>query len=172
MNKQFDKMTTFNVSKDGNIEMGIADVELPDIEYMQEKISGAGIAGEVELPTLGHLLSMVTKIKWRTVTKDSIVLAAPTTHDLEMRGVQQYYEGGGGNLGVQPVVINLRCLPKKTGLGKMGVGIKTDTENNFETVYLKLQIDGKKVIEIDKFNYICYISGTDWLADVKSALGL
>ncbi len=172
MNKQFDKMTTFSVFDTGEVEVGMADVELPDLEFMQEKISGAGIAGEVELPTLGHLLSMTTKIKWRTVTKESVVLVAPTTHDLEMRGAQQYYEGGGGNLGVQQIVINIRCLPKKMGLGKMGVGIKTDTENNFETVYLKLQIDGKKVIEIDKFNYICYISGTDWLADVRSALGI
>ena len=85
MNKQFDKMTTFSVFDTGEVEVGMADVELPDLEFMQEKISGAGIAGEVELPTLGHLLSMTTKIKWRTVTKESVVLVAPTTHDLEMR---------------------------------------------------------------------------------------
>jgi phage tail tube protein FII len=30
---------------------------------------------------------------------------------------------------------------------------------------------GKKVIEIDPINFICFVNGKDYLADVRTALG-
>jgi phage tail tube protein FII len=39
-------------------------------------------------------------------------------------------------------------------------------------VYISVSIDGKKVLEIDKFNYICIIDGEDYLKDVRKALGI
>ncbi|MGF9821967.1 phage major tail tube protein [Brevibacillus agri] len=32
--------------------------------------------------------------------------------------------------------------------------------------------DGETVVEIDKFNYVCVIDGVDYLAKVRSNLGL
>ena len=37
--------------------------------------------------------------------------------------------------------------------------------------YWATYIDGKKVREIDPLNFICLIDGTDYLADVRKALG-
>lgn len=30
----------------------------------------------------------------------------------------------------------------------------------------------KKVREVDQLNFICYVNGTDYLADVRKALGM
>ena len=38
--------------------------------------------------------------------------------------------------------------------------------------FVTLTIDGKEVLEIDKYNYICKINGKDYLKDVRTALGL
>lgn len=37
--------------------------------------------------------------------------------------------------------------------------------------YWATYIDGKKVREVDQLNFICYVNGTDYLADVRKALG-
>lgn len=170
MNKQYDKMAAFAVFEGSEQKIGIADVELPDLEYMNDKISGAGIAGEVEMPTVGHMASMKTKLKWRTITSDVVSLSTPEAHDLTLKGAQQVFDAGLGKILIQQVEINLRIMPRKTGLGKMDMNSKTDSDNEFETIYLKLSIDGKKMIEIDKFNYICYMYGKDYLDDIRNAL--
>ena len=62
--------------------------------------------------------------------------------------------------------------PKKTELGKLDVGTTTGSSNTIETNYIKVIIAGETVLEVDKYNYISNIGGTDYLADVREALGL
>ena len=52
------------------------------------------------------------------------------------------------------------------------MGTTSDTKNTIEVNYLKVTIDGENVLELDKYNYICNIGGTDYLSDVREALGL
>ena len=50
------KINSFNVYKDGTKLVGISDeVTLPDFESLTETLSGPGILGEVDDPTLGPL---------------------------------------------------------------------------------------------------------------------
>ena len=46
--------------------------------------------------------------------------------------------------------------------------------NSEGSVVLNIEtyIDGKKVREVDQLNFICYVNGTDYLADVRKALGM
>lgn len=168
---QFDKLATFLVNKDGKEEVGIADVDLPDLEYMSDKMSGAGISGEVEMPTIGHYSSMTTKLSWRVITNSSIDLSSPRAHDLEFIGAQQEYDATAGEIKVKSVKINTRLIPKKMGLGKLEVSNKTGTSNEFETLYLKVTIDDKEVLEIDKFNRISKVGGVDYMQAIRTALG-
>ena len=52
------------------------------------------------------------------------------------------------------------------------MGQKADSNNVMEVPYIKVEIDDKEVLEIDKLNYICKVDGEDLLTDVRSALGL
>lgn len=63
-------------------------------------------------------------------------------------------------------------MPKSTDLGKMEMGSTTDTKNTIEVTYIKITVDGETVLELDKYNYICNIDGTDYLTEVRDALGL
>lgn len=89
-----------------------------------------------------------------------------------MRGAQQVYDSSTGKYVVRPVKVFLNCIPKNTELGKLEVGATTDTANTLETTYIKVDIDGETVLEYDKYNSIYNVSGTDYLADVREALGL
>lgn len=172
MNPVPEKLVSYRVFLDGTDLMGIADVTLPDLEPLTETVKGAGIAGEVASPVLGHFGSMGITLNWRTIEKKAIVLAQPKAHPLDIRGSQQVYDSGSGQYKTMPIRVVARAIPKKTGLGKLSPGATTDTANEFEVSYLKVWVNGEKMIEIDKYNYICFIAGTDFLADIRADLGL
>lgn len=172
MNQVPEKLINFRVYEDGVDLLGIADVELPSLEAMTETVKGAGIAGEVESPVLGHYSSMTCTINWRTVVKPTVHLAEPRAHNLDFRGATQVYNAGSGEYRVQALKVTVRCIPKTTELGKLDVGTTADASNEFEVLYLKVSIDGKTIVEIDKYNYICIINGVDYMRKVREALGL
>ena len=172
INEVRDKLVNYEVFKEGTRKLGMADVTLPDIDYKTETLSGAGIGGEIDMPTLGQTNGMETSISWRTLNEDVTELLEQKAHDLEFRGANQHYDAATGKFRVQAVKVNIRGVPKKGGLGKLEPASRSDSENVLETLYLKVTIDGEKKVEIDKLNYIHFVNGTDYLAEVRQALGL
>lgn len=167
-----EKLTNFRVYRDGTDFLGVADVELPDLEWMSETVTGAGIAGEVDSPVIGHFKSTTLKLTWRTVTKNTTILARSEAHHLDCRGSVQQYDAGEGVYKNYPVKLVAKAIPKKVGLGKFEVGKPQDAETEFEIVYLKLWVDDEERIEIDKYNFIAKVDGQDYLEQVRAHLGL
>ena len=89
-----------------------------------------------------------------------------------LRGAIQMNDTQTGTLKSVPANVMVRGLPKSTDLGKLEMGATTDTKNTIEGTYIKVTIDGTDVLELDKYNYICSIEGTDYMAAVRTALGL
>lgn len=167
-----EKLTGFRVYQDGNDLIGVADVTLPSLEAMTETVKGAGIAGEVDSPVVGHYGSMEVQLNWRTLEKSNILLASPKGVHLDLRGAQQVYDSSAGEFTIRPAKIVVHGVPKTTELGKLDVGATTDTSNTIEANYLKVTIDGSELLELDKYNYICKIGGVDYMAEIRDALGL
>lgn len=75
--------------------------------------------------------------------------------------------------GIQP---SRTLCPSKCRLqrrfGSFETGSTTDSETELEVSYLNLYLDGKSVMEIDKFNYVCKIGDEDMLETVRKDLGL
>jgi len=171
-NKIAEKLINFRVYNESKDLLGVADVDLPDITSMTDTISGAGIAGEVESPTLGHYGSMQLSLTWRTTNDNTMALCKPMAHQLELRGAVQVYDAGSGKFSTVAQKIVVKAVPKKTGLGKLAVGKGQDSKSEFEINYIKVFLDGKEKFELDKYNYICKIDGEDFLAETRTALGL
>lgn len=172
INEVRDKLVNFEVYIAGDRKLGMADVTLPEISYKTDTLSGAGIGGEIDMPTLGQTEGMELKIKWRTINGDVTELLKQEAHDLELRGAIQHHDAGTGKFRVQAVKINVRGVPKGGNLGKFEPSAKSDAETTLELLYLKVTIDGERKVELDKLNYIHYINGTDYLSEVRTALGL
>jgi len=166
-----EKLINFNVYLDGSEYLGVADAQLPSIEYLTETVKGAGIAGEIESPTIGSVGSMTVSLNWRTVDPSAIRLAAPKAHTLDLRGAIQVSKPGSGTIDSVGIKATVKAIPKKMDTGKLEPGATMDTANEFECPYYKLVVDGKTMIEIDKYNNIFVIDGVDYLAKVRSQLG-
>ncbi|MBA2943213.1 phage major tail tube protein [Paenibacillus sp. CGMCC 1.16610] len=167
-----EKVTGYSVYHEGSTFLGVADVTLPSLESLSETIKGAGIAGEVDSPTIGHFSSMTCTLNWRTIDPTAIRLAAPKAHALDFRASQQTYDTQTGAYLPIGAKVSVRAIPKKFDFGKLESGATTDSSSEFEVIYLKATVDGKTVVEIDKYNYICIIDGVDYLAAIRQQLAL
>ena len=168
-----EKLNDFAVYLEGQaVMLGMATVDLPELQAMTEETSGAGIAGKVENPVVGHYDSMKLKLNWRTVTSKVTALAAPKVHALDLRGAVQVNDAAEGNIKHTGLKIIARGMPVNTGLGKFETGKMMDNGTELELSYLKISIDNEPVVEIDKYNHVCTIHGTDFLKDVREILGI
>lgn len=167
-----ERTINYKVYREGNDVIGVATVELPDIEAMSDTVSGAGIAGEIESPILGHTGSMAMTIQFRQILGDVISLSQQVSHSLQLRSSQQVYDAASGELKSVPVRIDIKGTPKRTGLGSLEVGATTDSEIELELSYLKIYIDNEEKIEIDKYNMKYVVNGVDYLQQVRNDLGM
>lgn len=139
---------------------------------MNENVKAAGLAGELEMPVIGHLASMKCTINWTLITDDGISLAAPVTQMITVRGSQQYYDPGSGTTQTQAITVVMKVQPRNIQLGKLSKGQPTDTSNEFEVFMIKVLLDGEECLLADKVNYIFRVDGYDYLESVRSDLGM
>lgn len=167
-----ERLINFNVYSDDNTLYGVATVELPSISAMTDTVKGAGIAGEIDSPVLGHFSSMTTKLTWRTVEANAMELAKQKAHAVEIRGSQQIHDAANGTYESVAVRASMRIVPKVVTLGTFEPGASTGTEQEFEVLYIKLFVAGKEVCEIDKYNFVSKFGDADLLQTVRQDLGL
>lgn len=152
--------------------LGTADVTMPKITPKIVTVSGAGVGGDMDMPSRGQTDNMEIEVNFRTTTPEVIKLGQPKAHDVEFRGAQWRYDAAMGEYKKEPLIVMMRILPKEVDLGKLSSAETTEAKLSANVQYLKVTIGGKKEVEIDKFNYIHYVHGTDYLADVRDMLGL
>lgn len=162
----------YEVFVEGNRALGTASVDLPDVNFLTEEIKGAGIAGQIDVPTLGHTENLEVTFHWRSIFERPARLLGQNAVMVSLRGAMQKYDAATGVTKPLPVRVDVRCLAAGLTLGKLEPSALTDTENKFNLDYIKVTVDGVVVLELDKFNYIFSVDGYDYLSAVRAALGL
>jgi P2 family phage contractile tail tube protein len=167
-----DKVNDARVYYENNALLGVASIELPDLEYVTEKLDPFGIAGEPEVPNIGHFKDLTAKVKFRTIYEDLTKLAEPKNHQLTVYADIQFFNNVSGEFEHKQLRIVLKGIPKKAPIGKLEKGKPQEQEYEFSVNYIKAELDGREVLEIDILNYICKINGTDYLSQVRQNLGM
>ncbi|MBQ2617099.1 MAG: phage major tail tube protein [Synergistaceae bacterium] len=166
-----EKLNNFAVYLEGAELLGIADGNFPSVEFMTTEIKGAGIAGTLDSPALGHTQSITVTLNWRTVTEQFTRIAAPRGHALELYGETLAFDAGSGTYKSQRVHVYMRALTKKFDMGKLAVVESMEAQTEHEVYYLKVMLDGAVKVELDKYNYVFVVDGEDYLSDTRRALG-
>jgi len=172
INRIPEKLINYKVFRDGSDLVGLADVDLPDIDHLAENLSGSGLAGEFESPTIGHIKNMSLKMKFRTIYKPVVGLVEPKPVLFDLRLSVQAVDAGTSEYSSYPSRIVVRGTPKKKGLGKLDPGKKMDNEVELAVTYLKIFVDGDETLEVDQLNFIFKVNGVDVLAQVREHLGM
>ncbi|WP_106494880.1 phage major tail tube protein [Lentibacillus sp. Marseille-P4043] len=166
-----EKVINYNVYNDTDVLVGVsAEVTLPNFEAMTETVSGAGIAGEYESSTLGHFGSQTIEIPFRTITDKSFSLMKNSGKSIVLRAAQQSYDVAQGKTDRRGLKITLRGQPKGLNLGTMAVGGLTETTNILEVLYIKIEEEGRTMLEFDKLNFVFIVDGEDILGDIRNMI--
>ena len=161
----------FAVYEDGVDHLGIASATLPNLAAIIQTDSGAGIPGNVEAPVLGHYDAMTLGLNFRTTTEQGVRLSEPRRHNIDLRAAQQIEDTVSGTIKVQNIKHIMVVIPKTETGGSIAPASPTNGSGEYAVRYWATYIAGARVREIDPLNFICFINGTDYLADVRKALG-
>lgn len=160
----------YDVYEDGTRYDGTASVQLPDLSFIVQSLSGAGIGGNIEAVT-PHLDAMTATINFREMTDEAISLTTPERHHLDLRAARQDEDPVNNAMKYVPIKHVLVVIPKSLSGGTLAPHSSTSPSGQYAVRYFATYIDGKKETEIDPMNYICSIHGTDYLQSVRTALG-
>ena len=174
MKRQSEQTIAYRVYLNGtNDLLGVATVDMPEIKNMTETISGTGIAGEYESPTIGQFSSMTVKLAWNSLSNDFFDLLNPyVPMQLDCRASIQEADPLTGAKSNVPLALTIWGTTKGSPTGTLETGKKHGNETEIEVIRVRLELDGKEKILIDKANMIYAVNGIDMLMAVRSDLGL
>lgn len=171
MRTRSEQVIDYNVFLNGTDYLGVSTADLPEIAYLTNTLKGGGIAGELEGISPGLTQAMTLTLNWRTAEKNAIKLAAPIVHTLDLRGSFQEFDVAANEYVERGIKVTVRGRPLTLALGGLETAATMDASNTFSLTYLKVDIDGGTVLEIDKLNYIFKVNGVDYLARTRANLG-
>lgn len=163
------KINLFNVYQDTSKLLGLSgEVTLPDFEAISEAISGPGILGEIDDPTIGHFGSQELEIPFRTVIDSMFDMMNPGDQvNLTLRGsIQVSTPGGGVDYTGMRVIVRGKCKSITGGTVKQGAAMGSSIK--LELTYIRIDLDSKPKVELDKLNSVYKINGVDILAKARS----
>ena len=148
----------------------VTTLTMPDLELLSETFRGAGVNGELGLPTYGQFGSLVVEVSHNGLSKDTIKTFGMEAQELEHRWASQVLNSETGNSEVVGKKLIFRGLPKKLGLGSIEPNKAEESSSAFELVYMKYVIGNDAVIEIDKLNDVFKVDGVDYSAAIRNVL--
>jgi len=162
------KINKYNVYNEGNRLLGMGDeMTLPDFEASTETISGAGILGEVDDPTVGYFGNQEVEIPFRVLDQEAMDMMDMTKAvQLTVRGAQQTTNSA-GDIEYRQMRVVIRGRAAKFSPGKVKAGAAMETKVTLTLLYILIELDGKSVLELDKFNEVYKVNGVDVLAAIK-----
>ena len=162
------KINRYNVYNKGNRLLGVGEeMTLPDFEPSSETVTGAGILGEIDDPTVGYFGNQEMEIPFRILDNEATdMLDMTKAVQLEIRGAAQTTNSE-GDIEYQGVRVVVRGRSNKFTTGKLKAGNPMDTSITLSILYILIELDGVSVLELDKLNEVFKINGNDILAKVK-----
>lgn len=162
------KINKYNIYNEGNRLLGAGDeLSLPEFEASAETISGAGILGEIDDPTVGYFGNQEMEIPFRILDHEAVdMLDMTKAVHLEIRGAQQTTNSE-GTIEFRAMRVVVRGRANKFAPGKMKAGSPMETTITLSLLYILIELENKPILELDKINEVYKINGNDILEAVK-----
>ncbi len=111
---------------------------------------------------------MTLALNFRTVTDQSVKLSEPRRHNIDLRVAQQTKMSWQARWSSARQAHSCGHSQERQGRLRRPAA-PSNGSGEYAVRYWATYIDGKKVREVDQLNFICYVNGTDYLADVRKA---
>ena len=164
-----EKINDYNVYLDGTKMIGVAaSATLPEVNMKTSTVSGVGVNGELDSPTIGQFESMEQEIQFNTLYSSAMDMLNPlSVVNLTFRAAQQVYDKTGG-YAFKGLRIVMGGRVKEFNPGTVKKGDAMDAETTLELTYYMIEVDGEQVVEVDKLNGVYKVNGSDMLAGIAA----
>jgi len=169
---KLNRLVNANVYSSGNSLLGkVEEITLPAIKAKTVDVKVLGLIMEAELPS--GFEKMSGKAKFNAVYPELIAeFGSPfRTRSIQVRSNLETYDTS-GRISETPVVAFLTIrfkdvLPSLT----LKMNDNPEQESEYSCSYYRLEIDGKRMVEIDAFANIFFVAEEDILATYRINLG-
>ena len=168
---QLNRVTNANIYVDGNCLLGKAEeIKLPDITTVMSEHKALGMVGKIELPS--GFEKMEGEIKWNSFYRDVwLKMNNPYSMvQLQVRSSVETY-GAMGRMQQQPLVTFLSVMFKKNPLGTFKQNDNAEFSSSFACYYIKQQLAGEDMLELDVLANIYKVGGVDQLDIYRNNIG-
>ncbi|MCC8156358.1 MAG: phage major tail tube protein [Oscillospiraceae bacterium] len=165
-------INNFAVYEDDTNFIGMAEATLPDLDSIKDEIQGAGLMGKIEIPIIGQFEAMTLGLTFRTHTAEAVTLCEQRYHTIQLYEAVQQTNDTSGELEIKQTRHVFKVMPKTYKAGTVAPATSASASGEYAVHYWAEYVDGEKVLEIDPVGRKCYINGTDYYADVRTALGM
>lgn len=169
---KINKVYDANVYVNNSSQHGLAsEVTVPDIVALMSDYKSLGMIGTAEF--FNGFDKMESIVKWTYPSNEVQVACANPRKlvDLMVRSSKAEFDGQAMENEV-PIVVYMRGFPKKHPGGVFKPKEDTELETSFSVTYIKLEIDGEEIVELDVLHNIYKVGGEDLLAERRQNLGI
>ena len=168
---QLNRVTNANIYVDGNCLLGKAEeIKLPDITTVMSEHKALGMVGKIELPS--GFEKMEGEIKWNSFYRD-VWLKMNNPYSMVQLQVRSNVEtyGAMGRMQQQPLVTFLSVMFKKNPMGTFKQNDNAEFSSSFACYYIKQQLAGEDLLELDVLANIYKVGGVDQLDIYRNNIG-
>jgi P2 family phage contractile tail tube protein len=162
---------SFSVYEDAIEYLGIAKATLPDIKFLTQSLSGAGIAGNITAVMRGIVDAMQAGLTFTEATNSAVNLLKPVVHHIDLRVATQEFDPVKSQYNIVSEKYLMDVVPQQLSVGSVAQASASEASGQYSVYNYAAYKDGKELWCIDPLNNICRIGGVDYLADVRKALG-
>jgi len=166
------RLTHANIYADCASLLGrVESFNCPTVAFKQSEHNALGLNGSIEY--YAGIDKMEGSMKWTSFYADYMKkLANPfQAIRIQVRGNLEEYQGG-SRTGQTPAVVFLTIQPKNFPLGNFVQHDNVELETTYGCTYLRLEINGEAITEVDVEANIFKVDGEDLLATFRQNLGV
>lgn len=161
-----------NVYDDDDVLLGAVEVTLPNIEFLVQNVSGAGIQGNIDIPVIGQINAMSIGIKFTHPGHNAYRLAQPRLHNIVLRIAEQEEDVVSRALRLLGTRHHMGIYPKSFTTGTFAPASNANASGEYTVHYWQAyeKADGveSKFVDIDQLAEKFEIDGVDYLAEVRA----
>lgn len=168
---QVNTLNNANIYIDGNSLLGQAEeFKLPVVKFKMAEHKAVGMVGAIKLPSGFEALE--GEIKWNSFYANvwPKLLDPFTPVQLQARGSLETYTSQGRTQQV-PYVVFLTASFYEVPTGDFKQNDKAEFSSKFYATYIKQQVNGSDVLEVDAMANIYKVSGVDKLDLYRTNIG-
>lgn len=164
-----DAYNVYRATDTRNALIGLATVDLPEITFKSDTVTGSGFGGDLDAPST-NIEAMECTFNFNSPTSEVFTLHAPGTHKYIIRAAEVGHHRVSGMTNHRAMRFEVKGMTKSAGGGSLEAGAASESAVTLAVIEYGVFLDDKEVLYIDVINNIHRVNGIDYKARIREII--